>query len=125
MADSPVGTIGPVQWGSNAVNGQLVPQAPSSAFFPTYMGSTYVNPKWPSTAPFQVPPVVPSANQSPVGGGYNGFGMGEATPGVVSTQANAPSGNPWHPTQGTIAFGFFALVAGLFMLHYIHYSGGS
>ncbi len=118
MADSPVGTIGPVQWGSNAVNGQLVPQAPSSAFFPSYMGATYVNPKWPSSAPFQVPPVVPSMSQSPVGGGM----QGEA-PSGVSTQAQTR--NPWHPTQGPILFGFFSLVAGLFMLHYIHYGGGN
>lgn len=115
MADSPTGTIGPVQWGSNAVNGQLVAQAPSSAFFPSYMGPGYVNPKWPSTAPFQVPPVVPSATQSPVGG--------TAAPAVAS-QAAAMPGNPFHPTQGVILFGLGSLILGLFMLHYIHYSGG-
>lgn len=116
MADSPVGTIGPVAWGSNAVNGQLVPQAPSSAFFPSYMGPGYVNPKWPSAAPFQVPPVMPSASQSPVGG--------QAAPGVATQAALPDMDNAWHPTQGTIIFGFGALVLGLFMLHYIHYAGG-
>lgn len=117
MADSPQGTMGPINWGSNAVNGQLVPQAPSSAFFPSYMGASYVNPKWPSAAPFQVPPVIPSANQSAVVGGGNV---------TVPTEVVTPDmSNPWHPTQGTIVFGFGALVLGLFMLHYIHYAGGS
>jgi hypothetical protein len=115
MADSPQGTMGPINWGSNVVNGALVPQAPSSAFFPSYMGAQYVNPKWPSSAPFMVPPVMPSASQSPVGN----------NPVIPGQSAGTPDmSNPWHPTRGTIIFGFGALVVGLFMLHYIHYGGG-
>jgi hypothetical protein len=118
MADSPQGTMGPVNWGSNVVNGQLIPQPPSSAFWPTYMGSQVRGPGyWPRQGSWQVPPVVPSAGvasqQSPNTGGNTAFG---------GTQASG--GNPWHPTQGTIIFSFIALAAGLFMLNYIHYGRG-
>lgn len=116
MPDSPAGTIGPINWGSNAVNGQLVPQAPTSAFFPLTMGNTYVGPKYATQSPYGVPPVIPSpamAQNLPP----------EST--VAPTQAgNPPSGGAWHPTQGTIVFGLFALIAGIFMLHYVHYGNG-
>jgi hypothetical protein len=118
MADSPQGTMGPVNWGSNIVNGQLIPQAPTSAFWPTFPGSQVRGPGyWPRQGSWQVPPVMPSAGvasqQSPNTGGASNFG----TP----TQA---SRNPWHPTQGTIIAGFGFLVVGLLMLNYIHYGRG-
>lgn len=117
MSDSAAGTLGPINWGSNVVNGQLVPQAPSSAFFPLYMGHQYVNPKWPTQQPYGVPPVIPSPAQGP--------GMPPGSQPIAPTQAGNVSGaGLWHPTRGTLVFGFFALVVGLFMLHYIHYGGG-
>jgi len=117
MADSPAGTLGPINWGSNVVNGQLVPQAPTSAFYPKPVGGGYTNPRWGSTSPYGVPPVIPSPAMA-------AGPVGQAT--IAPTQAGSYSGNSgaWHPTKGTLAFGFFALVAGLFMLHYIHYGGG-
>jgi hypothetical protein len=116
MADSPAGTLGPVNWGSNVVNGQLVTQAPSSAFYPLFMGAQYVNPKWSSQQPYGVPPVIPSpamSNRPPMNT-------------VAPTQAGAMNSNssPWHPTRGTIVFGLGALILGIFMLHYIHYGHG-
>jgi hypothetical protein len=117
MSDSPAGTIGPINWGSNAVNGQLVPQAPSSAFYPLSMGSTYVNPKWPTQQAYGVPPVIPSPAMS----------SGPPGSSIAPTQAGANMGtgkSVWHPTQGTIVFGLFALIAGVFMLHYVHYGNG-
>jgi len=115
MADSATGTLGPIPWGSNVVNGQLVPQAPASAYFPLYMGNQYSGPKWATQQPYGVPPVIPSpAMSSNI--------SGNAT---APTQAgNMTGSSPWHPTKGTLVFGFFALVAGLFMLHYIHYGNG-
>jgi len=113
--DSTPGLIGPINWGSNVVNGQLVPQAPTSAFFPTYMGAQYVNPKWPSAFPYGVPPVVPSTT-------IGGISSPMSAPAPTQAGATNKSGL-FHPTRGTIFFGLGALIIGLFMLHYIHYGG--
>lgn len=114
MADSAAGTLGPINWGSNVVNGQLVPQAPTSAFFPLNMGHQYVNPKWPTQQPYGVPPTIPAP----------GSAMNINTD-TAPTQAGASNGgSAWHPTKGTLVFGFFALVAGIFMLNYVHYGNG-
>ena len=106
-----------IDWGSNVVNGQLVAQAPTSAFFPLTMGAQYRGPGMsPRMGTWQVPPVVPS----PTGGN-------SLNPGAMpSANANdiGYGGSPFHPTQGTILFGFGALVVGLFMLRYIHYGAG-
>lgn len=104
-----------IDWGSNAVNGQLVPQAPSSAFFPLTMGAQYRGPgMWPRQGSYQVPPVIPNrqmaSQMSP-----------NATGGDDTHASMSQSANAFHPTQGTILFGFGALIAGLFMLNYIHY----
>lgn len=107
------GNAEPITWGSSEVNGQLVPQAPSSAFFPLDMGAQYRGPGYyPRQGSYQVPPVTPSPT------------LGPQPIGATGTAAPMTSGgNPWHPTQGTIIFGFLALVIGLFGLHYIHYGG--
>lgn len=112
MSDSQAGTLGPINWGSNVVNGQLVPQAPTSAFFPLFMGAQYTNPKWPSAQPYGVPPVIPSTT---AGGQV-----------AISSPAPTKAGSTpslFHPTRGTIFFGLGALIVGLFMLNYIHYGG--
>lgn len=111
-----------INWGSNTVNGQLVPQPPSSAFFPLTMGAQYRGPGyWPRQGSYQVPPVVPSAamaaQMSP-----NSQGSGTAQ-GSVTTGPPMSSASPWHPFNGTIMFAVGALVLGLFALHYIHYGG--
>lgn len=119
MSDSPSGTIGPINWGSNAVNGQLVPQAPSSAFFPLTMGNTLTAPRWGTQQAYGVPPVIPSPAMAP--------SMPPGSQPIAPTQAGNASGSTaslWHPTQGTIVFGLFALIAGIFMLHYVHYGNG-
>jgi len=104
-----------IDWGSNVVNGQLVPQPPSSAFFPLTMGAQYRGPgMWPRQGTYQVPPVTPTPalasqmGQSALGNG----GSPDLTGGGASL---------FHPTKNTIIFGFGSLVLGLFMLHYIHY----
>jgi len=113
MADSIEGLLGPVNWGSNVVNGQLIPQAPTSAWFPLTMGNNYTGPKWPTLQPYGVPPTISSSS---IGGVPQSMG-------VAPTQAGSSSGSSslWHPTKGTIFFGLAALIIGLFMLHYIHY----
>lgn len=109
----------PTSWGSDSVNGQLVPRVPSSAVFPLTFSPHYSGPGyWPRQGSYQVPPVVSNPilarNMAP-------SGLGQGSPGVAAvTQADA-TGNPWHPTKGTILFGFGALVLGLFMLRYIHW----
>jgi hypothetical protein len=103
-----------IDWGSNVVNGQLVPQAPTSAFYPLTMGAQFRGPGFsPRMGTWQVPPVVPA----PLAGNA-------PNPGAQDYSYSAMASNPFHPTQGTILFGFGALVLGLFMLRYIHYGKG-
>ncbi|SRR6266568_3489298 len=104
----------PVNWGSNVVNGQLVPQAPSSAFFPMTMGHQYTAPRYATQQPYGVPPTLPSPALS----------SGTATAVNPRESLQVSNTSPWHPTKGTIVFGFFALVVGLFALNYIHYGNG-
>src|SRR5215472_9887357 len=102
----------PTSWGSDVVNGQLVPRPPSSAFFPLVLSAQYTGPGfWPRQGSYQVPPVVANplaaASMAP-----SGLGTGPA----MGQYSGAQVGS-WHPTRGTIFFGFFALVAGLFLLN--------
>lgn len=104
-----------IDWGSNVVNGQLVPQPPSSAFFPLTMGAQYRGPgMYPRQGTYQVPPVTPTPAMQPMMG-QSALGTG----GQPDMSGNASS--LFHPTKGVIMFGFGSLVVGLFMLHYIHY----
>jgi hypothetical protein len=111
----------PTAWGSDAVNGQLVPRVPASAVFPLTFSAAYTGPAmYPKQGTYQVPPVLPNsyitANSAP-------GQFGNATPGAstVSPTATSETGNPWHPTKSPLLFAFGALVLGLFMLHYIHW----
>ncbi len=103
-----------IDWGSNVVNGQLVPQPPSSAFFPLTMGAQYRGPgMWPRQGTYQVPPVIPNQRDASQ--------MSPNATGDATYASQTQAANAFHPTQGTIIFGFGSLVLGLFMLHYIHY----
>jgi hypothetical protein len=111
----------PTAWGSDTVNGQLVPRVPSSAVFPLTFSAAYTGPAmYPKQGTYQVPPVLPASymanNNAP--GQY-----GNATPGAGGTtpMSMSETGNPWHPTKSPLLFAFGALVLGLFMLKYIHW----
>ena len=121
MADSRTFTQGPIPWGSNVVNGVLVPQAPNSAIFPLDMGAQYRMPgAYPRQGSYQVPPVIQSPMLGPEPIGASGtYPTGTQDVGPEAGR----SSNPWHPTQGVIIFGFGALIIGLFALQYIHYGG--
>src|SRR5215472_5100900 len=115
----------PTAWGSDTVNGQLVPRVPSSAVFPLVFSGMETGPAfYPKQGTFQVPPILPNAysvNNSLAAGQF-----GNATPMVGGSSAVMPTaqsetGNPFHPTKSPVLFAFLALVAGLFMLHYIHW----
>lgn len=102
-----------ISWGSDVVNGQLVPSAPASAFFPLSMGAQYGAPgRYPRQGTYQVPPVTPNPAMA-----------AQMAPSALGTapDINVNAGSLFHPTRGTIVFGFGSLVLGLFMLHYIHY----
>jgi len=114
-----------VSWGSDAVNGQLVPRTPASAVYPLVFSAEYTGPGvWPKQGTYQVPPVVPGAYQQSAGAPGS---FGTAAPGgsVISTQSSPTNasmgGNPWHPTKGIIVFAFLFLVLSLFGLQYIHW----
>ena len=113
----------PVSWGSDAVNGQLVPRAPASAFYPLTFSAMYTGPGvWPKQGSYQVPPVMPSAGfQNSAAPGAFGNATPGAGSGVVSPTSMSETGNPWHPTKSPVLMAFLMLVAGLFMLHYIHW----
>lgn len=110
----------PTAWGSDSVNGQLVPRAPSSAFYPLVFSAAYTGPAiYPKQGTYQVPPVMPGAMiASATAPGQ--FGTAVNSGGIMPT-AMSETGNPWHPTKSPVLFAFGALVIGLFMLHYIHW----
>jgi hypothetical protein len=115
-----------VSWGSDVVNGQLVPRAPASAIFPLVLSAQYTGPGvWPKQGTYQVPPVIPGAYQQAVGapGAMHtaaGGSMSTSMAGLGPT-SSSESGNPWHPTKGIIVFAFMFLVLSLFGLQYIHW----
>jgi hypothetical protein len=109
----------PTSWGSDTVNGQLVPRAPSSAYFPLTFSSAYTGPgMYPKQGTFQVPPVLPNSyiTDTLAPGQF-----GNATPAASQSLPGNMAGNPYHPTKSPLLFAFAALVIGLFMLHYIHW----
>lgn len=114
----------PTAWGSDAVNGQLVPRVPSSAVFPLTFSAQYTGPgMYPKQGSYQVPPVLPSAYMANTMAPGQ---MGNATLMPSSSSSGLPTmmsetGNVWHPTKSPLLFAFLALVIGLFMLHYIHW----
>jgi hypothetical protein len=113
----------PTAWGSDSVNGQLVPRTPASAIFPLTFSAQYTGPgMWPKQGSYQVPPVTPSAFQTSSGapGQFGVAAMPSAGGGVLPTFASE-TGNPWHPTKSPVIMAFLFLVLGLFMLHYIHW----
>lgn len=107
----------PTAWGSDAVNGQLVPRVPASAVYPVVYSPQYSGPGfWPRQGSWQVPPVV----SNPAMAARMAPSTGSSSYPTVVTQTDE-TGNPFHPTKGTIVFGFGALVLGLFLLRYIHW----
>lgn len=112
-------------WGSDVVNGQLVPRTPASSVFPLVFSAEYTGPGvWPKQGTFQVPPVVPGAyvqSQTAPGAVGNAASGGAGFSGQVAPTNASMSGNPWHPTHGIIVFAFLFLVVSLFGLHYIHW----
>lgn len=112
----------PTSWGSDTVNGQLVPRTPASAIFPLTFSAAYTGPGiWPKQGTYQVPPVTPGAFQTSTGapGQYGPAAMVSGGGGLPTWSSE--TGNPWHPTKSPLLFAFGFLVLGLFMLHYIHW----
>lgn len=108
----------PTAWGSDSVNGQLVPRVPSSALFPLVFSAQYTGPgMYPKQGTYQIPPVLPSSysqNSSLAAGQF-----GSAVPSAGAMPDNNASA--FHPTKSAVVFAFLALAGGLFMLHYIHW----
>lgn len=110
----------PTSWGSDSVNGQLVPRAVSSAFFPLVFSGQYTGPGfYPKQGTYQVPPVLPSAYSQNANLAAGQFGS--AVPNAGNGLTPSSGGSPFHPTQSAVIFAFIALAGGLFMLKYIHW----
>lgn len=110
-----------ISWGSDAVNGQLVPRTPASAIYPLTFSAEYTGPGvWPKQGTYQVPPTIPAVYQRNVGAPG---AFGNAASGVVGggPTVEDEKGNPFHPTKGIIVFAFLFLVVSLFGLQYIHW----
>lgn len=113
----------PTAWGSDSVNGQLIPRAPSSAWYPLVFSAAYTGPgMYPKQGTFQVPPVMPGAYTANTSapGQFGNAAPGSYNSGIMPT-SESETGNPYHPTKSPVLFAFGALVLGLFMLHYIHW----
>lgn len=109
--------MGFIPWGSDVVNGQLIPKAPTQAFNPLTYGPAYSGPAfWPRQGVYSVPPVVPTSgmpnSRSPV--------SDQIYPTTIPSAASE-TGNPFHLTKSPLFFAFGFLVLGYLMLHYIHY----
>lgn len=105
-----------IPWGSNVVNGQLVPQAPTQAFDPLTYGPSYTGPAfYPRQGVYATPPIVPTS------GLPNSYSASDQVYPTTIPSAASETGNPFHPTKSPLVFAFGFLVIGYLMLHYIHY----
>jgi hypothetical protein len=103
---------------SVVVNGQLVPIAPRQGYDPLAFGPAYTGPgMWPRQGVYNVPPVMPSMalQQSMAPASY-----GQSGQYPFPTMASE-NGNPWSLKKSPVLWGVGFLVAGLGLLHYVHY----
>lgn len=106
----------PLGYESAVVNGQLVNVAPRAAYSPLVFAGAYSGPAWPRQGVYDVPPVLPSADQlaGMTPGTYGG------TAGEYPT-ATDEYGNPLHPTKSPLWWVLGFLAASLLFLHYVVY----
>lgn len=109
-------------YGSEVVNGQLVPVAVKQSFDPLTFGQAYTGPAyWPRQGVYNVPPVVPSASlQSSMAPAQYGA-TAPALGGHSLPTALSENGNPFHPTKSPLWWALGFLVVGILMLQHIHF----
>jgi hypothetical protein len=113
-----------VSWGSDTVNGQLVPRYPASAVFPLVFSAQYTGPgMWPKQGTYQVPPVLPSVQgrYQSAPGSYGNASAPNVITGPAFPTVSSETGNVFHPTKSPLVFGLLFLVVGILMLHHIHW----
>lgn len=106
---------------SVAVNGQLVPIAPASAYDPLAFAAEYGGGgSWPRQGVYTAPPVLPSPEmqQAMAPASYGGTGSG-----VPAPTATSEMGNPFHLTKSPVLWAIAFLVISVGMLHFVHYKG--
>lgn len=108
-----------IGYGSEAVNDQLIPLPPQTAFHPLVFGQISES-YWPMVGSYQQPPVMSPqftnfGNTPPWSGYTSGAGSAPATSSAAS--------NPFHLTKSPLwwALGFLAL--SLFVLHKVFWKG--
>jgi hypothetical protein len=105
---------------SAIINSQLVPVAPGQAYAPLTFGQVFVGPgRWPRNGPYNIPPIVStSAGQASNAGGVTTGMQPVPTSGAASANGNV---NWFHPTKSPLLWAVGFLIAGLLMLHHIHF----
>lgn len=108
-----------VSYGSNAVNGQLVPELtgmqiyPSQAITPSYQGRGAYAPTIPPPAK-----VLP-ASVDPWTTGYNLAGSGSSN----SIEAAAAASDPFNPIKSPVIWAIAFLLIGIIGLRHFHWRG--
>lgn len=109
---------------SQVVNGQLVNVAPGQGFQPLTFGAAYTGPGyWPRNGVYNVPPVTPSPGtwEGSTTDAMGSASGGQPHPTAGSINANGGT-NYMHPTKSPFLWAIGFLVAGLWLMHSVHYS---
>lgn len=107
---------------SAVINSQLVNVAPGQAFAPLTFGQAYTGPGyWPRNGVYNVPPVTPAPGTwSGAESSDTGTGGGHPAPSASALKMDGGV-SFFHPTKSPLIFALLFIIAGLGMLHFIHY----
>jgi hypothetical protein len=106
-------------YGSNVINGQLVTEPPKMPFAPLTFGQAYTGPRFDSVgAVYNVPPVMaPNGVGTTEAGNITGL---QPTP-TAGAMGKSGRINHFSFSKSPLPMALLFLVAGLLMMHYIHY----
>lgn len=99
-------------YGSQPINGQLVPELTATQMFPSQAYVPYAQGRG-SATPTLPPPV------SFFNGGHNPYTTGLET----SSEASQAAGDPFNPTVSPVLWALGFLIIGILGLRYVHWRG--
>ena len=103
----------PIGYGSAVVNSQLIPLPVKAAYDPLVFAGAYSGPGWPRQGVYDVPPVMPSADQS--------AGYAWSNPGGTYPTATDENGSPFSISKSPLWWALGFIAAALLFLHYVVY----